>query len=453
MAAISPRTKIWGWFFFDWASQPYNTLLLTFVFGPFLAGIVAEALMTDGLSETAAKAQAQGFWALGQTVAGLIVAFSAPLLGAVADTSGRRLPWVRFFSVLYVCGSFALWWTNPDGSNATLMLIAFGIGFVGMELAHIFVNSLLPDLGGKDEIGQISGSGFAFGYWGGVLSLTIMLLFFRDDASGKTLIGLDPPFGLNASEFGGTRFVGPFVALWYAAFMVLFFRWVKEPAKPRSDSTVGKTLQQLWQSIRNLGRSLAMYLLSSMVYRDALNGLYGFGGVYAKLVLDWSIMQIGIFGIVGAVSAAVFSWIGGRADRVHGPKPVIATCIVTLALVCLIVAGMGRDTLFGLPLAAGSGLPDAIFLVCGAIIGAAGGAIQASSRSLMVRHANLERPTEAFGLYALSGRATAFVAPAMIGIVTTATGNARLGMIPLIALFMLGLALLGWVNLDGDRNP
>jgi len=96
-------------------------------------------------------------------------------------------------------------------------------------------------------------------------------------------------------------------------------------------------------------------------------------------------------------------------------------------------------------------VPDLIFFVCGSVIGGAGGALYAASRSMMVRHTNPERPTQAFGLFALSGKATAFLAPLLIGVVTAATGNVQLGFLPVIFLFLLGLLLLSWVNKDGDR--
>jgi len=176
VAVISQRKRIFGWMMFDWASQPYATLLQTFIFGPYFAAIVADSLMAGGLAEDAADARAQTMWSLGQTVAGLIVAFSAPFLGAVADASGRRMPWIWGFSALYVFGAGALWWTYPDASTAPLMLIAFGIGFIGLEFTTIFTNALLPDLGPRDEVGAISGSGFALGYAGGVISLLLMLL-------------------------------------------------------------------------------------------------------------------------------------------------------------------------------------------------------------------------------------------------------------------------------------
>jgi len=167
MAEISARKRIWGWFFFDWASQPYHTLLVTFVFGPYFAGVAAEHYGTLGMDGDMANAKAQSVWSLCLTITGLLIGLGAPIMGALADTTGRRIPWIAAFSVMYVLGSTALWWTAPDGSSMWWGLMAFGFGFIGAEYALIFVNSQLPDLGTPDEIGKISGSGFAFGYSGG----------------------------------------------------------------------------------------------------------------------------------------------------------------------------------------------------------------------------------------------------------------------------------------------
>lgn len=451
---ISLRKRIWGWWFFDWASQPYHTLLVTFVFGPFFAATATEYFLASGLSGEAARAQAQSSWSLCLTIAGLIIGLSAPFLGALADIAGRKLPWIIGFSVAYVAGSAGLWFMDPAGSNLWWMLISFGVGFIGAEFALIFVNAQLPSLGTKEEVGQVSGSGFAFGYLGGVIALFIMLLLFVEQDSGKTLIGLDPMLGLDASAREGTRAVGPFVAIWFALFMIPYFAWVRDPRGPRRGSaSLGRAVSMVVASVKGLKhrKSLTSYLVSSMLYRDALNGLYGFGGVYAGLVLDWSITQIGIFGIIAAISAALFSWAGGLADKRFGPKPVIVTAILVLSLVCLIVVNMSRTQIFGVALAEGSSLPDQVFFACGVLIGGFGGILQATSRTLMVRHTTPETATEAFGLYGLSGRATAFLAPALIGLMTTLTGSARLGITPVIALFALGLLLLSRVDGEGDQ--
>ncbi|MFK7752857.1 MAG: MFS transporter [Sedimentitalea sp.] len=453
MADISARKRIWGWWFFDWASQPYHTLLVTFIFGPYFASVAASSFMGMGLEEAAADARAQSTWAVCLAVTGLIIGIGAPIMGALADASGRRVPWVAVFSLMYVLGAGSLWYMTPDGANMWLMLGAFGLGFIGAEYALIFTNAQLPSLGPRDEIGEISGSGFAFGYIGGFVTLLIVLLLFAEQGTGKTLIGLDPLFGLDASQREGTRAVGPIVAIWFAVFMIPYFLWVRDGAVTGKRASVRGALSNLGRLITSLRHriSLAAYLGSSMFYRDALNGLYGFGGLYAGLVLNWEITQIGIFGIVALISSIVFSWLGGKVDRRVGPKPVIIASLCVLMLVCLVIVNMSRETFFGMALAPDSSLPDMVFFVLGALIGGLGGVVQASSRTLMVRHADPDAPTEYFGLYGLSGRATAFIAPTLIGIVTAATGSARIGISPVIGLFAIGLVLLIWVKAEGDQ--
>jgi UMF1 family MFS transporter len=453
-ALRAAKRRIWGWWSFDLASQPYFTLGLTFIFGPYFASVATEVFMAEGLSEQVADARAQSLWSLGQTVTGLFIAFTAPLLGAMADTAGRRLPWIVAFSLCYVAGALGLWALTPDGNFLYGALIAFGIGLIGAEFATIFTNSLLPELGTREEVGRISGSGFAVGYAGGVAALFLMLLFFAENEQGVTFIGLAPAFGLDPEAREGTRFVGPFIAAWFVIFMIPFFLWVREAPRqgPRPGGGVAAAMAELLATLRSLPSrtSLLAYLTSSMFYRDALNALYGFGGTYAILVLNWGITQVGVFGIIAAITSALATWIGGKVDARLGPKPVIVAMILLLIAVCAFVVGMTREAIWGVPLAPGSTLPDTAFFICGAIIGGAGGVLQSASRSLMVRHASHDKPTEAFGLYALSGKATAFLAPALIGVTTGALGDARLGMVPLIGLFAIGLILLWWVDRNGQ---
>lgn len=441
----SARQRIWGWYFFDFASQPYNTLLLTFIFGPYIARVLG-----DGTA-------AQAAWGYGIAAAGVVIALASPILGAIADRTGGRLGWIRVFSAMYVTGAFGLWWAAPGDLDLPFVLSCFALGLIGMEFATTFTNAMLPDLAPADRIGRVSGSGWAFGYVGGVLALAVMLAFFVEQADGRTLLGLAPAFGLDPAGAEGTRAVGPFTALWYAVFMVPFFLWVREPRRA-GPVPLGPAVRHAWPDLRaSLAalpgrRSLSAYLLSSMAYRDALNGMYAFGGLYAAGVLGWEVVEVGLFGILAAVTGAGFAWIGGRADERFGPMPVIRACVVVLALVALGVALVSREAVFGLPVGPESRLPDAAFYALGALIGAAGGALQSASRTMMVRQADPARMTEGFGIYALAGKATSFVAPFLVAVTTDLSGSQRLGVTPLIALFLIGLVLLSFVDPEGDRQ-
>lgn len=454
MAEISARKRIWGWMMFDVATQPFYTVLLTFFFAPYFAVVAFEHFLGTGLEETVAEAQAQQTWGTMVTLAGIAIAVTAPVMGALADTRGRRIPWIAAFSVVYIVGTYALWWMVPDGSAITQTLWAFAIAMIAAEIMLVFINAILPSLGTTDEVGELSGNGFALGYCGGVAALFITLFFFVEQGSGKTFLGLSPAFGLDPEAREGTRSVGPFTTIWFIVFMIPFFLWVRDPIKQNPQGGMGTALRNLGGSLAAVPKqsSLFAYLASSMFYRDALAAIYSFGGTYAALVLDWQITTVGIFGIISAISAAVFTWAGGQADRRFGPKPVIVVTVWILILVCAVIVGMSREAVFGVPLPEGSGLPDLIMFGLGAIIGGAGGALQGASRTMMARHADPERPTEAFGLYAFSGKATSFLGPAMITVFTGITESVRLGFAPVVGLFILALVLLRWVDPMGNRG-
>ena len=442
MIQTSAPRRIWGWFFFDWASQPYNTLLLTFIFGPYI-----NELLGDG-------SRAQATWGFGIGAAGLVMALLAPVLGAIADSTGTRMRWIWLFSVMYVVGAAGIWIAAPGDVNLLIVMIFFAIGLIGMEFATIFTNAMLPDLGTPEQIGRLSGNGWAFGYVGGLFALVIFLLFFAENAeTGRTLIGLPPAFGLDPLAREGTRFVGPYAALWFIVFMIPFFLWVREPRPQRAaPGAVRRAMVALGRNLKTLpkDRSLFAYLLSSMFYRDALNGMYVFGGIYAAGVLGWSAQDTGIFGILAIISGAVFAWLGGGWDQRLGSKPVIIGSIILLMVVSVGIIFVTSTAVFGMPVAEGSALPNIAFYVLGAAIGAGGGTLQASSRTMLVRQVDPAQMTTGFGLYALTGKATSFIAPLSIGLVTSLTGSQQLGITPLVVLFVIGFVLMFWVKPTRD---
>jgi UMF1 family MFS transporter len=420
---------------FDWAAQPFHTLIVTFVFAPYFASAVA----SDPVS-------GQAMWGWAATLGGLLIAVSAPVLGALADATGPRKPWILAFSALYVAGSAALWFSAPGEASPLLVLVAFVVALVGAEFAAVFNNAMMPSLAPRSQLGRLSGAGWALGYAGGVVALAVMLLLLAENEQGVTLLGAPPAFGLDPETREGTRAVGPFAALWYVVFVIPLFLWT--PDAPRVGPLRGaarRGLRELRAAIRALPArpGLAWFLGASMFYRDALNGFYTFGGIYAAGVLGWSIVQVGVFGIVAAVVGALGAWLGGRADSAFGPKPVVVACVLTLIVASTLGVSVSREAvLFVIPVAEGSTAPDAIFYLVGAMVGAGGGALQAASRTLLVAEAEEERMTAGFGLYALSGKATAFLAPFAVAATTGLTGSQQAGVAPVIALFVIGLLML-----------
>lgn len=428
---------------FDWAAQPYHTLIITFIFAPYFAASVA-----------ATPAEGQALWGWATGIAGLTIAILAPILGAVADASGPRKPWIAFFSLLAIIGAGLMCYGAADGPGSiNFILGSFIVALVGIEFAAIFANAMMPTLVPRKDMGRLSGSGWALGYVGGVVSLIVVLGFMSADAeTGKTLIGLEPILGLNPAEHEGDRASAPFSAFWYLIFVIPLFIFTPDVARSKAGLRVGEGLRQLGETLKSLPqrRSFFSFLITSMLYRDGLNALYAFGGIYAAGVLGLTIIQIGVFGILAAVTGAIGAFIGGRLDHRFGPRPVVFASCWLLVLACLTVVSTTQTEIFFFIPVENDNLPLITFYLAGALIGGAGGSLQAASRTLLIDQVATHEATKAFGLYALTGRATAFIGPFAIAAVTTATESQRLGITPIIVLLALGAIGLMWVKQKGD---
>jgi len=434
------RRGVFSWMLFDWAAQPYHTLLVTFIFAPYFVAFVAPS-----------GVEGQALWGYATSAAGLIIALSAPLLGVFSDRLGPKKPWIAVFSLMAVIGATSLYLAEPGGSAPILLILtAYALALVGIELAAVFINAMMPNLVPRAQIGKLSGSGWALGYIGGLVALILCLGFMSaNPQTGKTLLGFAPVLGLDPLSHEGDRAAGPFSALWYFIFVIPFFLFTPDMGKRQnSGMSVGDGLKKLVATFRSLPqrRSYFSFLISSMLYRDGLNALYAFGGIYAAGVLRLPILSIGVFGIIAAASGALGAFIGGRLDTRFGPRPVVFVSCWLLVLACVIVVSTTPDTfLFFLPVASQS-LPLLVFYFAGALIGAAGGALQAASRTLLIDQVSPKEATEAFGIYALAGRATAFVGPLAVAIFTTLTQSQRFGITPVIVLIGAGAIGLFWVK-------
>ncbi len=436
MTERASKKGIWSWMLFDWAGQPFHTLVITFIFAPYFASTLF-----------ATEAEGQSVWGFLVGFAGILVAISAPFLGAAADKTGPRKPWVFAFSALFAVGSFGLWWAAPGAESLIWVYIAFIAAFIGAEYMIIFTNSMLPDLVPRAEVGKLSGYGWALGYVGGVLILIVYLaLISTAPGSDTTLIGISPILGLDPALGEPARASGPISAIWFVVFAIPFFLFTPDSRKDTSlKGAVEEGVGGIKDTLRKLRAypQLWMFFLSSMLYRDGLVVLYSFGAIYSAGVLGWGSFELGIFGIAAAVAGAFGAWGGGWWDGKKGPMPVVQTSILALLLVSIAVLTITKTSVLLMPVPEGSSLPNIAFFLCGAVIGAAGGAMQASSRTLVVRFVDGKLPmTEAFGIYAMAGKATAFIGPILVGVVTAATDSQRAGISPVVILFLLGIILL-----------
>jgi UMF1 family MFS transporter len=437
------RAAVVSWIFFDWAAQPYFTLITTFVFAPYFANFVAPT-----------PADGQALWGFAAASAGFCIALLSPVLGAIADASGRRKPWIAGFGALLVIGASAMWIGRPgDPSIIPPLLVAYAIATVGVEFATVFNNAMMPTLVPPDRIGRLSGTGWATGYVGGIVSLVIVLGFLAaSPESGRTLFGLSPLFGLDPATHQGDRITGPLTAIWFIVFVTPMFLLTPDyPAKRPVRDALHAGLSELKGTLGELPkqRSMLLFLLANMVYTDGLVSLFAFGGIYAAGTFGWHTLQIGTFGIILAIAGTLGAWLGGKLDDRLGPKRVIAGSMMVLLAAVIAILLVDKDSIFFIEVAPPqpggalfAGASEKAYLVLGCLIGAAGGPLQAAARTLLIRLAPTDRVAQYFGLFALTGKVTSFIGPLLIGAVTAATASQKAGMSVLVIFFVIGMTLL-----------
>ena len=438
------RRAVGSWLMFDWATQPHFTLITTFVFAPYFASQVADTPVSG-----------QALWGYATGIGGFAIAIFSPILGAVADAGGGRKTWIAVFSVLLVFGAAMLWFAVPGGEIAiAISLIGFGIATIGAEFATVFTNAMMSDLVDDSRLGRLSATGWAVGYAGGLVSLVAVLGFLvANPQNGLTVFGVPPILGLDSASFEGDRASGPFTALWYAIFVLPLFLFTPDvPRCSRLSAAVRTGLGNLRSTLLSLRhhRNVALYLLAHMVYADGLVALFAFGGIYAAGTFGWSSFELGLFGILLTITGTIGAVIGGRLDDRYGGKNVIGIALGLLILASVGILSIDRDHIGFVFQVAPSGQEDGLFssvgerlyLAIGALIGALAGPLQAASRALMARISPAGRPTEFFGLYALSGKVTSFAGPLAVGVLTAVADSQRIGISILVVFFAFGAVLL-----------
>ncbi|ABQ32614.1 MFS transporter [Bradyrhizobium sp. BTAi1] len=447
------RAAVVSWIFFDWAAQPYFTLITTFVFAPYFAAHVAPD-----------AASGQALWGFATAAAGIVIALLSPVFGAIADATGRRKPWIAAFGAMLVVGSCLMWIGRPGAPELIVpLLAAYVLATIGVEFATVFNNAMMPTLVPPERIGRLSGTGWATGYIGGIVSLILVLGFLAANPdSGRTLFGLQPLFGLDPVTHEGDRISGPLTGLWFIVFVLPMFLFTPDyPARHRLGAAMREGLGQLQATLRSLPqqRDIALFLIANMIYTDGLVSLFAFGGIYAAGTFGWNTIQIGTFGIILAAAGTLGGWFGGKLDDRLGPKRVIAGSMTLLLLAIIAILLVSRDSILFIPVTPAmpggplfASLPERAYLLLGCIIGACGAPLQAASRSLLIRMVPRDQVAQYFGLFALTGKVTSFIGPLLIGTVTALTASQKAGMAVLVLFFAAGLLLLARVNAHGHAR-
>ena len=426
LAAAPPTTPatrggMIGWAMYDWANSSFTTLIITFVFATYFS----QAIVGDSV-------QGQALWGYAAGISSFFVAVLSPIFGAIADSGGPRKRWIFVFSATCIIATALLWFAKPDPSFMALAIVLVIIATVGFEFGIVFNNAMLGDLTTRDHVGRWSGWAWGLGYFGGLICLFIMLIGFVQTEN--------PWFGIGKEEAANIRIVGPLVAVWFAIFVIPFFMFTPDrPASSEPMSTrIRAGLGRLGKTLTNLRAhgNIVRFMIARMIYNDGVVTIFAIGGVYAAGRFGMTTAELIQFGILLNVTAGLgafgFAWIDDR----QGSKKAIAYSVIGL-----IVAAIG----------AVSAPNVSWFWGFGAILGIFVGPVQAASRSFLTHLAPPELRTEFFGLYALSGKATAFLGPVAVATVTAASGSQSIGVATLVIFFAVGLALL-WTVKEPERE-
>ncbi len=431
MSSVKEASKLgqFSWALFDWANQPFFTVVTTFIFAPYFANV----MIGDPVA-------GQTAWAFTQSVSGIIIAVLSPFLGAMADAGGRRKPYVFAFQLLLFAGCACLWWAYPHRPD-----LAGPIGWaviaatVGAEMSIVFNNAQLPNIVRPERIGWLSGFGWGLGYVGGLIALFVVLAF-------QFTRGADPAFTLE-------RLTGPASSIWLLVFVLPMFLFTPDHA-PKQLSALEAARQggrSLLATVHKLGqhRNMLTFLLAFMFYNDGLAAIIAFGGVYASATFGWTTTTLGIFGIILTVFAIPGAFLGGKLDDLIGSKPTVQLAIAGVIVATLGIVGVTADRVLffvpAAPLEPTRGLfgstQELVFMAFALLLGFCMGPMQAASRTLVGRLAPAGMSGEFYGLFALSGRATAWMAPLAIGILTAATQSNRLGVACVLVFLVIGFVL------------
>ncbi|MCC6718370.1 MAG: MFS transporter [Acetobacteraceae bacterium] len=417
----APRRAVAAWAAYVWADHAFATIVATFVVATYF---------TQGVAANPVTGAAQ--WAAAQAVAGVLIAVLAVPMGAIADQGGRRGAMLATCLVAMAASTLALWFVRPDPAFVPLALVLVGIGTIAFELAAVFYNAMLPDLAPRARFGLLSNLGWAAGYAGGLASLVLALVL---------LVLPDPAlFGLDRGQAEHIRACAVLAGAWSLAFGWPAVVFIPERAAPQPwGPAIRAALAELRTTLRTAIAEppLRRLLVARMLFMDGLVTLFAFGGIYAAGEFGFSAQDVLVFGIGLNVTAGLgvlgFAFI---EDRI-GAKATVLTSLVALVVL-------------GLPLLLVR--EPAWFWSLGLALGLFVGPAQAASRSLMAHMAPDGSRAAWFGLFALSGRVTAFLGPAALALATAVFQSQRAGMAVILVFIAAGAVVLAPLRLPAAQR-
>ena len=436
---VVPRKQIYSWALWDWATQPFNSVLLTFVFASlylvsdnFLPADVAGLANDDPLKQSAMATLTSGY-GLATFIAGILILILAPVLGQQADRRGNKKRGLMLFTALLALAQFALFFVHADPSYFWFGAIVLSLGAVVAEIAGVNYNSMLVQISTPRTVGRVSGLGWGMGYIGGIVALTLVVVLTTFNW-----------FGMDTSDGMAYRLIAVGCGVWTIVFSIPIFLNVPEAPARMGAARVGffRSYVVLVQDITRLyknHRPTFWFLVSSAVYRDGLAGVFAFGGILAAVVFGFTPTEVMIFGIAANVVAGISTILAGRADDRFGARSVIVTALTGLVTIALLLFFF-RD------------VGTIVFWVGGLLLSAFVGPAQAASRSLLARVTPTGMQGEIFGLYATTGRVARFIAPGPFPLFSSLVRATYWVIFGITIVLAVGLFLLLLVKLPPHRR-
>ena len=406
LSKLKNKKEVISWSLYDFANQPFTTIIVTFVYGAFFTEYIANDKQTGTL-----------LWSSAIAVTAVVVSVLSPILGALADKGGYRKLFLMFFT--WVCAIFSILLYFPVAGDVYFALSLFVVANVAFEMGSLFCNSYLPDLSKKDNIGKISGFGWGLGFVGGLSALFLSLHLF------PTL------------DSDGIRRINILVGVWFLIFSIPTFLFVKDR---KSEKLQKRHIINSFKSLKNTFNEVVKYktilkfLVARLFFNDGLVTIFSLGGIYAMGTLNFSFDEVLILGIVLNVAAGIGSFVFGYLEDEIGVKNVINISLLVLIFSTLL-AYFAPET----------SNPKQMFWVAGVFIGLMVGPNQSCSRSLMAQLTPSKKQNEFFGFFALTGKATSFLGPLLFGIIAKFYSQ-QLALWVVILFFIIGLFLFNRIN-------
>ena len=408
------KREIFGWAMFDFANSSYTTVIVTVAFSVYFTTLVAPGSRGDWL------------WGVGVMISNLIVLTAAPMVGALADGSGRKKHFLAGTWLVCVVGTAALWFAVPGA--VVLALALFVVSNVAFAMGETLVGGFLPEISTPRNVGRISGFGWGVGYFGGLACLLLIRPLLAGDFVPENLASL--------------RLVWPLTAAFFFLAGIPTFVFLRERALRVQHRSLAHFAAEGFRRLRTTGRSirrfreLVKFLSIFFVYSCGLTTVIAFAGIYSRKTLAFTANELIVLFLVLQLFSAAGAFAGGPLQDKLGSRRTLQWILVLWILVCLGGAAATTKTAFW-------------FVAMGAGLGI--GSLQAASRGLVGLFSPRDKSGEFFGFWGLAMRGAYALGPFVFGSISVLTGSQRIAVLMTAAFFVIGWIGLLYVDEEKGR--